>query len=417
MRFIWSTAVKDWWRHRRDPIGLIIWIGVPILIGGMITMVTGGSNGVQPMAHVLIADQDGTFVSGLLAGALGQMGDLVQTEDVTLEEGRRRIDDGDATALLIVPQGFGAAVLNEDSTTLELITNPSQRILPGIVEEGLSIVVDGSFYIHRVLGEEIKTLAAGPPSGMDAFSDAFIGTVSVNINQIVERLGDYLFPPLIEVKAPVEPGEEVEEEADGMTITVGMLFIPSILFMSLLFMAQGLSMDWWQERDQKTLRRVAVSPQSSVKFLAGKLVGGAGVMLLVTVIALGIGFGYFGLPVKSLPLAIVWSVISGTALSLIMTVIQLFVSSQRAGGVVSMAIIFPLMMVGGSFFPFEAMPPWMAAIGKMTPNGWALVQLKQILFDQVEPASLALAFAGLVFVSVVLFWISAWRLRAGFAQG
>ena len=42
-------------------------------------------------------------------------------------------------------------------------------------------------------------------------------------------------------------------------------------------------------------------------------------------------------------------------------------------------MVFPLMMIGGSFFPFEAMPAWMAAVGRWTPNGQAVARLKDIL--------------------------------------
>ena len=48
-------------------------------------------------------------------------------------------------------------------------------------------------------------------------------------------------------------------------------------------------------------------------------------------------------------------------------------------------ILFPLLMVGGSFFPFAVMPEWMAAIGRRTPNGMALVQFEAILFGTSEP--------------------------------
>ena len=45
-------------------------------------------------------------------------------------------------------------------------------------------------------------------------------------------------------------------------------------------------------------------------------------------------------------------------------------------------IVFPLIMIGGSFFPFEVMPAWMARIGRWTPNGLASRNVKQILFGQ-----------------------------------
>ncbi len=82
-----------------------------------------------------------------------------------------------------------------------------------------------------------------------------------------------------------------------------------------------------------------------------------------------------------------------------------------------MALMFPLMMVGGSFFPFEAMPAGMAFVGRMTPNGWALEQLKRILLGKVEITSLAISFFGLVVIGTVLFVLSVRRIKTVFAQG
>jgi ABC-type multidrug transport system permease subunit len=79
--------------------------------------------------------------------------------------------------------------------------------------------------------------------------------------------------------------------------------------------------------------------------------------------------------------------------------------------------MFPLMMIGGSFFPFEAMPAGMAVIGKLTPNGWALEQLKRILLENVELRSLTLSFLGLLIVGSVLFFVSARRIRTRFLVG
>jgi ABC-type multidrug transport system permease subunit len=81
-----------------------------------------------------------------------------------------------------------------------------------------------------------------------------------------------------------------------------------------------------------------------------------------------------------------------------------------------MAITLPLMMIGGSFFPFEAMPSGMAFIGRLTPNGWALEQLKRVLLDTVELQSIALSFVGLLVVGLFLFLLIARRLQGAFVQ-
>ena len=412
MGFAWTTAVKDWRRHRRDPLGLFMWIGIPIIVGALMSMVVGGRNGPAPQAHVLVADADASFVSGLFVGALSQdaMGGLVRTESVDLEAGRSRIDDGDATALLVIPEGFGDAILTETPTTLELVTNPAQAILPGIVEELLSVLADATFYLHRVLGRRIGEIVAGSSTGAGPFSDSRVSEISVDINQTMQRLGPYVFPPVIEIEPVVDEGES------DRPVNVALYFLPGLLFMSLLFIAQGVSADLWRERDKRTLRRVVVSPQSAGMFLAGKLVAAAGIIGVVATVSMAAGFAYFGLHVAMLPFAVIWTIVSGLFLVALMNTIQVFSPTERAGGVLTMALLFPLMMVGGSFFPFEAMGDTMAAIGRLTPNGWALEQLKSILFDRVEPAALAATAAGLFAVGGALFFLTVRRVRTRFVQ-
>ena len=416
MRFVWWTALKDFQRQRRSPADLALWFGMPLLICTLLVLSMGGRSGPRPQAQLLVADQDDSALSRFLLTGLSQdaSGSFIRAEQVELEAGRKRLQKGKASALLVIPAGFSDAVLAEKPCTLRLVTNPAQRILPGIVEESLRIFADAVFYLHRVVGDELRRFAGGPAPGLNTFPDAQIAGFSVSMNRLVDRVTSYLNPLAIEL---VTTTDEAEKEDQSPQQSYALLFLPGLLFMSLLFMSQGLSEDLWRERSQKTLRRVVISPGSVTQFLAGKALYGVVLMACTTLLALTIGFFYFELPASVLPLAVAWSTFSGTLLLLIMMTLQLHVSSQRAGNIVSMSLIFPLMMVGGSFFPFEAMPDWMAKIGGYTPNGWAVQQLKAILSQKVQPQSLGLAFSGMLVVGGILFLSCARRLRRGFAQG
>ena len=72
------------------------------------------------------------------------------------------------------------------------------------------------------------------------------------------------------------------------------------------------------------------------------------------------------------------------------------------------SVVISILFLGGSFFPFEAMPDWLAAIGRWTPNGWAMLQFKAILGGGATAAGLLPAAAGLlaalVLGALVLFY-------------
>lgn len=383
MRFLWRTTWKEWQRQRRAPLEFAVWLGVPLLIGLLLVLITGGRGGPKPQAHLLVVDQDESVLSRFLVGALSQeaAGSFIRAEGVQLHEGNRRIQKGEATALLVIPEGFSSAVLLEEPCTLRLVTNPSERILPDIVEESLSMFTDGVFYLQRFLGDDLRLFAQEPPEGRNTFDDAQIAAFSLKVNHLAERLGNSLSPLLIRLETQTDEQDETAQD----TPSLALLFLPGILFMSLLFIAQGLSEDLWRERDQKTLRRLVVSPQSVTAFLTGKALFGSLLMASVCLVALAAGFAYFQLPWSRLPLSVLWTTLAGSMLLLVMMILQLHAPSQRAGNILSFTVMFPLMMLGGSFFPFEAMPHWMVTVGRFTPNGWALRQLKAVLGDTVNP--------------------------------
>ena len=413
MQFLLRAAEKDLRRHARDPMSLVLWVGIPLLIGGLISLVMSGLDEAPPTAHLLVADEDGGRLSWLLARAFGQTGSgqFLHVEEVSSEEGRARIGRGAATALLVIPAGFTAAVLKEKPTTLLLVTNPAQRILPLMVQESLEMAADGAFYVHRIAGPEVREIAQGPLDKKKVYSNADIARISVSINKVMERTQKYLFPPVINVEA-----KSLDQEAGQPKPSITQLFLPGILFMALVFMSEGLSSDVWRERDQGTLRRAACTPAATGALLSGKLLAGAALMLGSSFVVLLAGMIYLGLPLITLPLLLCWSVCSGLTFLLMLQLIQMYASSQRAASVLTNSIAMPLLFVGGSFFPFEFMPAWMAAIGRFTPNGWALAKLKDILAGRETVATLALAFAAIAVIGAVLFFLNLRRLRGVFAR-
>lgn len=403
-------AKKELRVRLRDRWALVMWLLVPLTIGGMITSLSGGDQ-PQPTAQLIIVDQDDSFISGLVINALDQGGNgqLINAQSATLETGRSQIEAGEASAMLLIPAGFGAAVLNETPAELSLTTNPAQQILPGIVEEFLSVLTDGVFYLHRVFGDEIKTIAGqidNLPQGSTAlFQDAMIAELSVSFNAGVESLVKYLDPLALDLAE-----EPAAEEQPG--ISFALLFFPGIIYMGLLFASQGLSDGFWKERDDGTLRRVMVSPLSLSEIFLGKLLSGTVLLLSLSAAMTTIGFLYHGLsPANWLPM-VLWLTLSGLVLYGLMALLQLSSPTRSSASLFTSILIFPLMMIGGAFFPFEALPDWLAAIGRWFPNGYLLEQLKGFLIYDGGLAALASALPYALAMAAALWLLCAWRLRA-----
>lgn len=433
MRFLLATTLKDLRRRRRDPFAVLLWMLIPFAVALLMKLAFGGDGGT-PRALILIADEDRSVASRLLVSALGQgeLGELLEVEPVSLADGERRIHSGDGSVLLVIPDGFGAAVLAEQPKTLRLLENPAQRILPAIAREIIQTLVDGIFYLQRLFGDAARAVPTSLPPGADAMPDSTIVATSIAINAVMNRVAPYVFPPLIRLETiaagatatdgaavsadAAASGDAAGDSADEGGIDFGRLFLPSLLFMGLLFVALGMSEDVWREHHQGTLRRVMTTPRGLAVTLAGKLLAGGIVLLAMSAVGIVTGRFLFGLALASPLLAIVWAALSGTFLLLILMTVQVHASSERAGHLVTHLAIFPLAMLGGSFFPFAFMPDWMAAIGRWTPNGWAVGQFQSIIDGTVEPGGMAAALVALVAIGAACFVLCLARLGRRFVH-
>ncbi len=79
--------------------------------------------------------------------------------------------------------------------------------------------------------------------------------------------------------------------------------------------------------------------------------------------------------------------------------------SSKAANMIIGAAAFPLLMLGGSFFPMESMPTWLARIGTFLPNGFLLKGLKDWMVRQ-EPVIDALMWPFILgLLMLLVFWL------------
>ena len=269
MHFLAVSLRKDWARVRRDPAQLLTALGIPLVLGILITLVFGRQP-VTPHGILLVADEDNGVAAIRILDAFHKdpLARMITIEKVTREVGRARILDGDASAFLFVPKGLQRSIVLNVPYRLQLFTNPAQSILPRMIESTLSMTVDGIFYVRRA-----------------NFSPA------LNV-------------PLIDLETSAT--RETQPHRSFAAI-----FLPSMFFMGMLFIASGTASDIWKERMQGTLRRIASSPVSMAWYLAARVVF---VGLLYA--AVGV-FGFtcrsttrVGMPVPNFPAAALWIVSS-----------------------------------------------------------------------------------------------------------
>ena len=408
MNLLFASVRKDLLRWMQDRMAFLIWLGIPFLVGGLITLMVDGGGGT-PTGTLLIADEDDSLLSGVVVGAYSQeqLGDLIIVEQVTPEEGLARVNDGEASGFLTIPEGFQDAFLNETPVTLTLRTNPSQTILPGIIEDVTGVLLDAGFYAQRLFGPEIRAI-------MDSDTDVtptevFVADIAVDIQQKVDAIAPRLSPLAIDLVIAPPPPEEPQPD-------IALLFLPGVILMALLFAANSLAADYWVERNKGTLRRLVSAPGALPGFVAGKAVAALAVIGLIASITLVVGFTYHGVAWSKFLSSLLWVSLGGVGLFAWFAALQMLFPNNRAANLITTILLFPLMMAGGSFFPLAALPDWIADIGRLAPNGFLADRLTgELLAEgawsidaQSWLTSLAITASGLI--------LSVWRLQSGFAR-
>lgn len=405
MSFALSSFKKDIARWRQDYMATLIWVSIPLMLGGLITLLMGSD--VRPSGKLLLVDEDRTFFSELVVGAYsaGELGEFITVEKTTFDDGLARVNEGEASGLLVIPEGFAAAFFDAEPVTLTLRTNPSQAILPGIITNVTEILLDAGFYAHQLFSDELETLV----SLTDEPSDAQVAALAVAIQNKMEVVAPRLFPPLIDIEVVAPP-----EKQPGLSLAL--LFMPGVIMMAVVFSANGLAADFWKEREAGTLRRLVVAPARLAEFLAGKALAAGLIIALVAGLTLFLGFLYHDIAWLHFPVSLAWLVISGVALFAWFSALQMLFSNQRTAGVVSTLLVFPLLMAGGSFFPLAVMPGWIAAIGRASPNGFMADRLTTEITAATTGAIDSASWAIVLAFAIAGLGVCAWRLRAGFAR-
>src|SRR5580658_6427670 len=119
MRFLLAAVTKDLRRLRRDPLALATSLGIPVVLVTLITLVFSGGQ-AAPQGRLLVADEDKTLLSQTLTSAFSRepLSKMLVIETISRDEGRRRMDRGDASALLIIPKGFQDAFFQNQPVQL-----------------------------------------------------------------------------------------------------------------------------------------------------------------------------------------------------------------------------------------------------------------------------------------------------------
>ncbi len=411
MKKLLLIGIKDLKLMFRDRAALTFMLLAPFLLTigmGFVTgRFSGGSSGLSniPVVIVNLDKQDlGNALEDLFSSA--ELSDLMEpTASSDPETARQSIDDNQASAAIIIPEGFTASIIPADGAMfdpnyiqpepvkVEVYSNPSSPTSAGVVKA----IVDE--FISRV--EEGRT--SGMTSVVGLMSNGLLNPLNV------ENEASALFQNVDESESSAITLKKNTAGADAVDFDMLAYFAPGMALMFLMYTVSYGGRSILAERAQGTLPRLMISPTHTAQVLGGKVLGifftgvaQVGILILASTLFFQVKWGD-PLGVAVLILAAVFGA-SGWGM-----LITALARTPAQVGSTGSAIMLIFGILGGSFINLEQMPAFLRTISKITPNAWGLdgfttLALGGTLKNLTEPITALLIMGTVLFaIAVVLF--------------
>lgn len=412
MKKILIIAWKDLLVTFRDRAALIMMLAAPLALTVGLGFVTGSfsgdndNNGIQNIPVALVNEDEGRLGAILVETFESpELADLVEpTVTADLSAAKARVDDDEIAAVVIVPAGFSASVIPDEETgqvaqavNIEVYSNPARSIGSSVIES----IVTG--FINQV--------------------DTNVLSGNVAVNQLMTNgLIDFQqIPEVVQaMNAQLQAGPQSQVGAITINRTTTSLnseqgFNPIAFFatgMAVFFLMYTVTIGGRSilaERNDGTLRRLLVTPTTTVQVLGGKVLGifmsgftQVGLLIVGTTLVFELNWGDpWGIVVL---VAAVSAAATGWGLLL-----ASFAKTTNHVASIGTAMMLTFGLLGGSFIPAESFTGPLQSLRLLTPNAWAMdgfniLNTGQTLADITSPLLALVVMAAVLFtVSVFLF--------------
>jgi len=390
---ILDITQKDLKQLTRDFKTLMFLLLMPIIFTFLFGFAFGGFGGGDSDSRLPVGylSQDDNWVTSELHDVLSNS-DVIRLEENTFlsqSDLEKLVADGDLAAFVIVPHGYGRALLKDKPAKLIVYTDTGTTAWTTVQAELLTAVsrVDSAVRTATIMEDMIGDRAP--------FRYAFDQT-----------LASWDDPPIqvVETTSSVVPKSNSANEALAHT-SPGMMLQFSIA--GLLTAAQVIV----AERKSRTLQRLLTTSVNRAHILLGHYIAiftlvFAQFLILLTFGQIALGVDYLRAPLAVLLVAFCAAAcISGLGL-----LIGVVARSEEQAIAFSLIPMFVLSGLGGAWVPLEVTGETFRSIGHLSPVAWAMDGFKNISIRGLGFESVLLPAAALAGYALFFFILAAWRL-------
>ena len=402
-------GIKDVRLVFRDRAAVVFMLLAPFLLTIGMGFVTGrfsGNNGGIQDIPVIIVNLDKSQLGDALVDVFNSedLADLVEPASSSDPEAARQlIDENQAAAAVIIPEGFTNSIIPAEGTmtdpnfakadpvSIEVYVNPATPTSAGVVK--------------AIVDEFVSRIDEGRTSGMTTIFQMLI--TGVITPQQAETEGRALFENVDEGQSAAITLKTDNEGAQAVEFDVLAYMAPGMALLFLMYTVSYGGRSILAERAQGTLPRLLVSPTNSAQILGGKVFGiyltgvaQLGILILASALFFQVKWGD---PLGMIVL-ILAAVFGATGWGMLITA---FARNPNQVASIGSAVMLIFGILGGSFIDLGMMPPAIQLVSKITPNAWALdgfttLALSGGLAQLTEPI-IALLIMGAVLFAVSVF--------------
>ena len=390
-----DIAFKDLMQLSRDFRTFMFLLIMPIIFTFLFGFAFGGFGGGNSDSRLPVGyiSQDNYWVTTSLHDLLDKSEVIRLDENIfhSTSDLEKLVADGDLAAAIIVPHGYGKAMLKNKGVRLIVIANTNTQAWTTVEAELLTLTdrldsaVRTATIINQIDSERMP------------FNYAFKKSLSAWDN-----------PPI----AITETTSLAVKKTSGQGMTSAHNspgFMLQFAIAGLLTAAQIIV----TERKSRTLQRLLTTATQRIHIIFGHYL--ALFLLIFTQFIILIVFGQFVLKVDYLRVPSATLLVAFSAALCIAAMgllIGILARSEEQAVIFSLIPMFIFSGLGGAWVPLEVTGATFSAIGHLTPVAWGLDGFENICARGLGFESVLIPSAALVGYALLFFSLAVWRLNA-----
>ncbi|MDD4308069.1 MAG: ABC transporter permease [Thermoplasmata archaeon] len=369
---------KDLLEFTRSKMGLIMVIIMPLFMMIMVGFIFPDSAATIEDAPIAVANLDSGPLGGNFTANLeyvnSETGMMTLTSADGMEDIRSQIYEGKIDGGIVISENFTADLLAGRQGTIAIMTDQSNPQMSMQVQAALSMTI-------TQMGS---------------------GAAMANLNQTYGI-------PANETLAAIKPYTVEVESLIPNDPSYFQFVAPGIMAMVVMMsLMTGLPHAISYEKDTGTLDGMLVAPIRRLSIILGKVLAQTSRGMLQGLIILVLAILLFGVTIYGNVLLVFFimflAVFSFVGLGILITS---FSDKEETASMMMMTLMFPMMFLGGVFFPIEQMPGFMQTISQFLPLTYATSALRKVMIlgagiDSIMTEILFMLAFGLIFLAVAV---------------